>query len=259
MPFAQLNNVRIHYDFDGPANAPALIFSNSLGANLSMWDQQAFAFREHFRVLRYDTRGHGQSSTTPGPYNIEQLSRDVLALLASLQLDRVYFCGLSKGGMTGMWLGLHAPQVLHKLILCNTAAKIGNAEGWNSRIEAARKGGMKSISGAVMERWLTPAFRASSSEVTAATLRMLESTDLDGYIANCAAVRDFDARETISGIGVPTLVIAGAHDPATTPGEGRFLAEKIPGARYVELHAAHLSNIEARDGFNSELSTFLAA
>ncbi len=110
-----------------------------------------------------------------------------------------------------------------------------------------------------MERWLTPAFRASSPEVAAATLGMLESTDLDGYIANCAAVRDFDARETICGIRVPTLVIAGAQDPATTPDEGRFLAEKIPGARYVELNAAHLSNIEARDGFNSELSAFLAA
>ena len=259
MPFAQLKDVRIHYDFGGPANAPLLVFSNSLGANLSMWDPQMPDLRKKFRVLRYDTRGHGQSSTTPGPYNIEQLARDVLALLANLQLDRVHFCGLSKGGMTGMWLALNAPQVLHKLVLSNTAAKIGDAAGWNSRIEVLRKGSMKSISGAVIERWLSPAFRANSPEVAAATQGMLESTDLDGYIANCAAVRDFDAREAISVIRVPTLVISGTHDPATTPAEGRFLAEKIPGARYVELNAAHLSNIEARDRFNSELSAFLLA
>jgi 3-oxoadipate enol-lactonase len=257
MPFAQLNDVRIHYDFDGPANAPTVVFSNSLGANLSMWDPQMPELRKQFCVLRYDTRGHGRSSTTPGPYTIEQLARDVLSLLTKLQLDRVHFCGLSMGGMTGMWLALNAPQVLHKLVLCNTAAKIGDAEGWNSRIEAIRKGGMKSVSAAVIERWLSPAFRANSPDVTAATQRMLESADLDGYIANCAAVRDFDAREAVSAIRVPTLVIAGTHDPATTPAEGRFLAEKIPGARYVELNAAHLSNIEAQTRFNSELLAFL--
>jgi len=259
MSFAQLKDVRIHYDLDGPANAPTLVFSNSLGANLSMWDQQLPAFRKQFRVLRYDTRGHGQSSTTPSPYNIEQLARDVLALLVNLRLDRVHFCGLSMGGMTGMWLALNAPQVLHRLVFCNTAAKIGDAAGWNSRIDAVRKSGMKSVSAAVIERWLSPAFRTNSPEITAATQGMLESTDLDGYIANCAAVRDFDARETVSAIRVPTLVISGTHDPATTPAEGRFLAEKILGARYVELNAAHLSNIEARDRFNSELTAFLLA
>lgn len=257
MPFAQLNDVRIHYDFDGPANAPTLVFSNSLGANLSMWDPQMPGLRKHFRVLRYDTRGHGQSTTTPGLYNIEQLARDVLALLEKLQLDRVHFCGLSMGGMTGMWLALNASQVLHKLILCNTAAKIGDAKGWNSRIEAIRKGGMKSVSSAVMERWLSSAFHATSPDVTSKTQRMLESSDLDGYVANCAAVRDFDARETIFAIRVPTLVIAGTHDPATTPADGRFLADKIPGARYVELTAAHLSNIEAEMRFNSEILAFL--
>lgn len=257
MPFAQLKDVRIHYDLDGPANAPILVFSNSLGANLSMWDPQMPALRKQFRVLRYDTRGHGQSSTRPGPYNIELLARDVLALLEKLQLDRVHFCGLSMGGMTGMWLALNAPQILHKLVLCNTAAKIGDAQGWNSRIEAIRKGGMKSVSSAVMERWLSSTFRANSPEVTAATQSMLESAGLDGYIANCAAVRDFDARETIFAIRLPTLVISGTHDPATTPADGRFLAEKIPAARYVELNAAHLSNIEAETRFNSEVLAFL--
>jgi 3-oxoadipate enol-lactonase len=257
MPFAQLNDARIHYELDGPANAPTVVFSNSLGANLTMWDPQMPDLSKQFRVLRYDTRGHGQSTTTPGPYNIEQLARDVVALLAKLQLDRVHFCGLSMGGMTGMWLALNAPHVLHKLVLSNTAAKIGDAAGWNSRIDAVRKSGMKSISEAVIERWLSPPFRANSPDVTAATQRMLESTDLEGYLANCAAVRDFDARETVAAIRVPTLVISGTHDPATTPAEGRFLAEKIPNARYVELNAAHLSNIESSTQFTSALTTFL--
>lgn len=259
MPFAQIHDARIHYDLSGPANADALVFSNSLGATLAMWDPQAAVLNQKFRVLRYDTRGHGQSSVTPGPYSIEQLARDVLALLDSLHLDRVYFCGLSMGGMTGMWLALNAPHRLRKLILSNTAAKIGTPEMWNPRIDAVRKDGMKSISAAVMERWFTASFRASSPEIVAAIQRTFETHNPEGYAANCAAIRDYDAREAIAGIRIPTLVVSGTHDPATTAAEGRFLAERIPGARYVELNAAHLSNIEARDRFNSELSVFLTS
>ena len=259
MPFAQLEDVRIHYELAGPSNAPALVFSNSLGATFSMWDPQIPAVQKQFRVLRYDTRGHGQSSVTPGPYSIEQLARDVLALLDNLQLERVHFCGLSMGGQTGMWLALNAPARLHKLILCNTAAKIGTPEIWRSRIEAVRQGGMKSVSTAVMERWFSASYRANSPDVVASTKLMLEGANPDGYIANCAAVRDFDVRETIATIRVPTLVIAGTHDVATTPADGRYLADRIPGARYAELNAAHLSNIEERDRFDSEVRSFLLA
>jgi 3-oxoadipate enol-lactonase len=257
MPFAQLEDVRIHYDLAGPAGAPILVFSNSLGATLSMWDPQMPAFQKQFRVLRYDTRGHGQSSVTPGPYTIEQLARDVVALLDELQLDRVYFCGLSMGGQTGMWLALNAAARFHKLVLCNTAAKIGSPEMWNTRIEGVRKGGMNSISTAVIERWFSADFRSESPDVIATTKLMLEGATPEGYAANCTAIRDFDARETISAIRVPTLVIAGTHDAATTPVDGHYLAEHIAGARYVELNAAHLSNIETRDRFNAELSAFL--
>ena len=257
MPFAQLKDVRIHYDLAGPAGAPALVFSNSLGATFSMWDPQAPALQKQFRVLRYDTRGHGQSSVTPGPYTIEQLARDVVAMLDALELDRVHFCGLSMGGQTGMWLALHAAHRLHKLVLCNTAAKIGTPEIWNPRIEAVRKGGMKSISTAVMERWFSADYRAKSPDAVAAAKLMLESANPDGYTANCAAVRDYDARETIATIHVPTLVIAGTHDAATTPADGHYLANNIAGARYLELNASHLSNIETRDRFTSELSAFL--
>ena len=257
MPFAQLEDVRIHYDLAGPSSAPALVFSNSLGATLSMWDPQMPVFEKQFRVLRSDTRGHGQSSVTPGPYTIDQLGRDVISLLDELQLDRVYFCGLSMGGQTGMWLALNAADRFHKLVLCNTAAKIGTPEVWNTRIEGVRKGGMKSISSAVMERWFSADYRTKSPDVIASTKLMLEGANPDGYVANCAAIRDFDARESLAAIHVPTLVIAGTHDAATTPVDGRYLEGHIAGARYVELNAAHLSNIENRDRFSTELSAFL--
>jgi 3-oxoadipate enol-lactonase len=257
MPFAQLPDVRMHYDLAGPAGAPALVFSNSLGATLTMWDPQLPALQKQFRVLRYDTRGHGESSVTPGPYSIERLARDVLALLDELKLDRVYFCGLSMGGQTGMWLALNAATRIHKLILCNTAAKIGTPQMWNSRIEAVQKSGMKSIATAVMERWFSATYRANCPEVVATIKLIFGSLDPDGYIANCAAVRDFDARETIAAITVPTLVIAGTHDAATTPGDGRYLADRIAGARYLELNAAHLSNIEDPEHFSSQTSSFL--
>jgi 3-oxoadipate enol-lactonase len=259
MPFTELGDFRCHYFPAGDPDLPVLLFSNSLGTNLSMWSPQLPVFEKQFRVLRYDTRGHGQSTVTPGPYSIEQLGNDVVRLLDDLKLDRVHFCGLSMGGIIGMWLGINAPERLNKLVLCNTAAKIGNAEGWNARIENVRKNGMKSIASAVIERWFTPAFRAKSPDEVAATQVILENINPEGYVANCAAVRDFDGRETISKIRVPTLVIAGAHDPATTPTDGRFLAEKINGAQFAELSAAHISNIEDPDHFNQEVSKFLTA
>jgi len=257
MPFIEIGDFRAHYALSGPAGAPALVLSNSLGTNFSMWDPELPAFEKHLRVLRYDTRGHGQSSVTPGPYRIEQLGRDVLHILDRLSLRRVHFCGLSLGGMTGMWLGINAPDRLQKLILCNTAARIGSAETWNARIEAVRKSGMKSVAPAVIERWFTPAFRAAAPETIAQTQRMMEASPPEGYVACCAAIRDMDQREAISSINVPTLVIAGAQDAATPPADGQFLAGKIRGARYVELPAAHLSNVEAAAQFSSEVLRFL--
>jgi 3-oxoadipate enol-lactonase len=259
MSFAELKNARIHYELAGPEKAPVLVFSNSLGTDLTMWDAQMPEVAKKFRVLRYDKRGHGQSSAPPGPYTIEQLGRDALALLDFLHFDKVHFCGLSIGGQTGMWLGLNAGDRLNKLILCNTAAKIGTPEMWNPRMEAVCKGGTKAVSAAVIERWFTAGFRAKELNEIARIQRVLESADTEGYVGCCAAVRDFDCREKLGGIRTPTLVIAGTHDPATTAADGRWAAEQIPGARYVELDAAHLSNIEARDRFTAEISQFLAA
>lgn len=259
MPFAELKDVRIHYELAGPATAPVLVFSNSLGTNLSMWDMQLADFSSNMRVLRYDTRGHGASSVPPGPYTFDQLGSDVVALLDFLHLDRVFFCGLSMGGMTGQWLGMHAPERVHKVVLCSTAAKIGNAETWNARIDTVRRLGMKAISAAVIERWFTERFRKQSPGVVEETKRMIEKTDVEGYAACCGALRDSDLRGSLSAIRTLTLVISGTHDPATPPADGHFLAENISGARYVELDAAHLSNIEQRERFSAELRGFLCA
>src|SRR5882762_7561587 len=257
MAFLKLNNAQLFYQWDGPENAPVVVFSNSLGTTHRMWDPQLDAFTRHFRVLRYDGRGHGQSAATPGPYTIQQLAGDVLQLLDALKLDRVYFCGLSMGGMIGMHLGIAHASRLHKIVLCNTAAKIGTADVWNARITAVQTGGMKAVAGAVIDRWLTAGFRAAHPAETAQVLSLLEGCDPAGYAATCAAVRDADFRQTLTGIQVPTQVVAGTHDPATPPADGRSLSEQIRGAIYTELPAAHLSNIEARDEFNRDVLAFL--
>jgi len=258
MPFANLPDAQLYYEWSGPEHAPVLVLSNSLGTTHRMWDSQVAAFTGHFRLLRYDTRGHGQSSATPGSYTIEKFAWDVVHLLDSLQLERVDFCGLSMGGMIGMFLGANAANRFRKIVLCNTAAKIGTLGTWNARIDAVRKGGMQAVAAGIVERWLTPAYRASHVAETAAVMRMLEQANPDGYVACCAAVRDMDQRETLHNVQVPALVLAGTQDPATLPADGQFLAKHIPGAGYVEVNAAHLSNIEARDEFNTHVVSFLA-
>jgi 3-oxoadipate enol-lactonase len=257
MPFAESNGARLNYRFDGPADAPVLVFSNSLGTNLSMWDPQISTLAAKFRVLRYDTRGHGQSSVTAGPYSITQLGRDVVGLLDDLGIERAYFCGLSMGGVIGMWLGVYAADRINRLVLCNTAAKIGVAESWNTRIEMVRTKGMGPVAETQAQRWFTPAFIARAPDVIAATRQMIASTSPEGYAANCGAIRDMDQRETISRIRARTLVIGGLHDPVISAADLRYLVDTIPEARLVELDASHLSNVEASVEFTKALLNFL--
>jgi len=259
MPVAHVRGAYIHYELTGHAEPPVLVLSHSLGTNFFMWDAQLPALLKHFRVLRYDTRGHGQSAVTPGPYSFEQLAQDVLALADALDAQKFSFCGLSMGGVTGMWLGIHAPERLHKLVLCSTAAKIGNAETWNARIDAIRKHGAKSIAAGTMERWFTEGYREKSPQAVERIRRMVESTTTEGYVACCEALREADFREAIAEIRTPTLVISGTHDLATTPQDGRFIAERVPAARFVKLDAAHMSNVEQPEKFTEELSSFLAS
>lgn len=257
MPIMEADNLRLHYRFDGPEDAPCVILSNSLGTRFDMWEPQMPALTRHFRVLRYDTRGHGESGVTPGPYSIEQLGRDVIALMDHLDIQRAHFCGLSMGGMIGMWLGVHHPERLNRLVLCNTAAKIGPPELWNARIEKVKAEGVASIAPAVIDRWFTKGYQLKEPEKVASLQRMLAETSAEGYAANCAAVRDMDQRAAVAEIAVPTLVIVGTQDQATPPEDGRLVAERIPGACYVEFDAAHLSNWEAADAFTDNLVGFL--
>lgn len=253
----ELPGLRMRYALSGAAGAPIVVLSHSLGTDLSLWDPQLAAFESRFRVLRYDCRGHGLTSVPPGPYALEQLGRDVLGLLDALQIPRARFCGLSIGGLVGMWLGIHAGERILKLALCNTAAQIGSAERWNARIETVRSQGIAAIAAETLERWFTPAFRARSPETVAAIGRTLEATPVEGYLGCSAAIRDADLRHQVAAISTPTLVVSGAHDPATPPDQGRQLAAGIARARYVELEASHLSNIEAAAAFDAELLRFL--
>ena len=262
MPTVKLADGELNYRIDGPADAPVLILSNSLGTSLEMWDAQVPAFSEHFRVLRYDTRGHGASSVTPGPYSIEQLGRDVLALADALGIDRFAFCGLSMGGLIGQWLGINAGERLTRLVICNTGAKIGVDEVWNDRIDTVLRGGeqaMRDMRDASVSRWFTPAFAERQPAQVNRITQMIATTSPRGYAANCAAVRDADFRDQLGSIKVPLLIVCGGKDPVTTPEHGRFIEQRVAGARLIELDAAHLSNVETGDDFTRPVLEFLRA
>jgi 3-oxoadipate enol-lactonase len=258
MPDVEVNGCRLHYEFDGPEGAPLILFSNSLGTNLHMWDSQIPTLSEKFRVLRYDSRGHGQSEATPGPYTTESLGKDAIGLLDALHIDRVLFCGLSLGGVIAQWLGINARDHLNAIIISNSAAKIGNDDFWNKRIEKLRQGGIEPVASAQLLRWFTEDYVAAQPQVIEKMKQMFVATPVDGYIATCEALRDSDLRASINHIQTPTLVIAGAHDVVTPPADGKFIAVGIPGAQYAELNASHLSNIEDSANFTSTLVRFFS-
>ncbi len=258
MSFAEIGDARLNYRFDGPENGPVIVLSNSLGTILTMWDPQANVLCEKFRVLRYDTRGHGLSTVTSGPYKIEQLGRDVVALLDVLKIESAYFCGLSMGGMIGIWLGVNAASRVKGLALCNTAAKIWTADGWNARIKEVKERGMAAIATTVALRWFSEDFVKKSPEVVEAMRQMLLQAPPDGYAGCCAAIRDTDQSGDLGRIKTRTLVITGALDPVIPLADAKFVADGISGASYIELQAAHLSNIEAAPQFTEALLKFLS-
>jgi len=257
MSYADLGQVRLYYVIDGPADAPVLVLSNSLGASADMWSRQVPALARHFRVLRYDTRGHGKSSAPAGDYSFAQLAGDVAGLLDHLDIAQADFCGLSMGGPTGLQLALDHPQRVRKLILSNTAARIGSADGWSARIAAVAQNGLHAMAPGLVERWLSPAYRAAEPGLTQVLVDMLRRTPDAGYSSNCAALRDADLRGRLGEIKAPTLVIAGTQDPAATPQDGRELAAGIAGARYVELDTSHIANWEQPDAYARAVLDFL--
>jgi 3-oxoadipate enol-lactonase len=257
MSLIEVNGNGVRYQLDGAVSAPVLMLSNSLGTTLEMWDAQMPALTAHFRVLRYDTRGHGGSQVTPGEYSADLLGRDVLLLADALDIGTFSFCGLSMGGAIGQWLGLHAGPRLSKLVLCNTAAKIGDAAGWNARIDMVKRDGMSEVAAGAIARWFTPEFAEAEPAQVEVVRQQLLGCDPVGYAANCAAVRDADFRGQLSAITAPVLFIAGSRDPVTTIADGEAVVAEIPNSRLIALDAAHLSNIGDREAFDASLVEFL--
>lgn len=252
------DGITLRYRLDGSKGAPALVFSNSLGTNLSMWDAQAATLADTFRIVRYDTRGHGGSAVPDGPATLDRLGRDLLALLDHLGLARAHVCGLSLGGLTAQWLAINHPARVRRLVLSNTAARIGSVESWDARIAAVEAGGMSAIADAVLARFFSPRLHMASPRLVQEFAAALLATDPAGYVACCAALRDADLRPRAATITAPTLVIAGELDESTPPEQARELHALIPGSALAILDgAAHLASVERPDAFNALLRRFL--
>jgi 3-oxoadipate enol-lactonase len=258
MPFAQLADTRLYYHTDGDRSRPCVVFSNSLGTDLGMWDAQAAALSSDFFVVRYDTRGHGQSGRGSARVSIDLLGQDVVALLDHLGVKQAHFCGISMGGLTGQWLGVNAPGRFDKLVLANTAARIGSAQGWHERAALVRSEGMQGVADGAARRWFTKAFIARNSELVAWMTRVLREQDPEGYAACCDALANADARPQLGRISNPTLVVAGSDDPVTTVEDAQWLVSQVPGATLAVLPASHISNVEAQAQFTDALRGFLA-
>ncbi|HRK23565.1 MAG TPA: 3-oxoadipate enol-lactonase [Beijerinckiaceae bacterium] len=258
MPMLTIGNEAFHYQLEGPKGAPVLMLSNSLGTDLTMWNTQAAAWSQSFRVLRYDSRGHGRSTAPARPYSIAELGRDALAIMDALKLDRVHWCGLSKGGMVGQWLLTNARDRIGKSVLANTASRMGPPELWNTRIRTVTASGLGAIADTTRERWFSPKARASANPEIDRIIETFRSVPVAGYCGCCAAIRDMDQHWSIRSIANPVLVIIGKHDPATPPAAGEHIARSIRGAKKKLLDAAHLSNIEQPAAFTRAVAEFLA-
>lgn len=236
---------------------PVLVLSHSLGASGSMWDSQVRTLGQRFRLLIPDHRGHGRSSVPDGPYAIKHFGIELVALLDELKLDRVFFCGLSLGGMIGMWLGQNASERIEKLVLCNTAARIEDATLLQNRIEVIRREGIEAIADNVIDRWFSKVFQNANPDVVLVARQMLLATSAIGYANTSSAVCNLDLRQRLGDIRQPTLVVAGIEDLATPIAWNQSIADAIPNAKFEAVHAAHLSNIEAKDDFNRIVGEFL--
>ena len=249
--------VELNHVLEGPEDAPVLVLSNSLGSTFRMWDDQASVLRERFRLLRYDQRGHGESPVPSGPYEIKDLGLDLLALLDRLGIEHASFCGLSIGGLVGMWLASESPGRVERLVLCCTAPRF-DPEMYDARAHKVRAEGVGSIADVVLERWFTPEFRAARPETVESAGSMLRGTSVEGYAGCCEALRDADVRSRLGEIRAPTLVIAGAEDPAATVDQAEEIHDSIQGARLVVIErAAHLANIEQPEAVTREILSHL--
>jgi 3-oxoadipate enol-lactonase len=252
------DGTRIRYRIDGPDDAPVLVLSNSIATTLEMWDVNVPDLAPAFRLVRYDTRGHGLSDAPAGAYSVERLGRDVVELLDALSVDRAHFCGLSLGGLVGQWLGVHAPERLNRLILANTSAYLGPSPRWDAQIHGIRLSrDLTDVAEMFLSNWFPLELLAEESTVEPfrEALVNMQSTGLLGCMA---AVRDADMRRTIALIQAPTLVIIGEQDTVCLPDHGALIARTVPAAQTLYLSAKHLSNVEDPRAFVNGVRRFLA-
>ena len=259
MPVINADGCPINVEVEGPQGAPVLMLSNSLGTTLHMWEALVAPFTQHFRLVRYDRRGHGKSGVPTGPYTMERLGCDVLAVLDGLGVKKINWCGLSMGGMVGQWLGANAPERVERLVLTNTSSFFPDKNGWNERLKLVEEEGIAAFAAPNMERWFTKGFLEREPQKVAGIQAMFAATPLEGYLACGAAVRDMDHRDLLPRIKAPTLVIAGKHDGATPPEANEYIANHIPGAKFALVDAAHLSNVEQSEAYAKAALGFLLA
>jgi 3-oxoadipate enol-lactonase len=257
MPMIDADGCLLNVSVEGRNSGPTLMLSNSLGSTMQMWEPQMKAFTQLFRVVRYDSRGHGKSGVPAGPYSMERFGRDVLAILDDLNIDKVHWCGLSMGGMVGQWLGANAPERMGKIVLANTACYYADPTNWLSRIKTVKGGGLAAVADAVIANWFTADFREREPQMTANMKAMMLATPVAGYIACCEALSTLDQRALLPKIKSPTLVIAGRHDMSTPVSAGEMIRSGIPSADMTLLDAAHISNVEQPHAFTEAVVGFL--
>jgi 3-oxoadipate enol-lactonase len=257
MPMIDAGACRLHAEIEGSMGAPVLMLSNSLCTDLRMWDDQMPDFTRHFRVVRYDRRGHGRSEVPKGPYTVDDFGRDALAIMDGLGVAKVSWCGLSMGGMVGQWLGANAPERIERLVMSNTHSYYADKAVWDERMALARANGMAAAAGPAMQRWFTKEAQARRPDKVALIQKMFAETDLDGYLACCTAIRNMDMRPTHPLIKAPTLVIVGLQDPATPAAAGMEIQKRIDGAALATIDASHLSNIGQPKAYADLVQGFL--
>jgi 3-oxoadipate enol-lactonase len=259
MPFAEVNKTTLHYHFDGPAKGPVVMLSNALASDLTMWEFQVPALIEAgYRVLRYDSRGHGHSAVPEGPYSIEMLTTDAVGLMDVLGLEKVHFCGLSKGGMVGQMMGSQHGDRLNSLTLSSTAAYMAPREIWNERIETVRKGGMAVVVDATIDRWFTKAGQTRLTSSIEKVRSVILNTLVKGFCACCAAIRDMDQREIIRTVSTPTLVMVGENDSGTPVSAAKQIHQGITSSALTIIpNAAHFVHMEQSSIFNHALLEFI--
>ncbi|MGC6586756.1 alpha/beta fold hydrolase [Paenibacillus sp. Dod16] len=256
--FTTIDGVRIAYRMDGPAGKPVLMLANSIATTIHMWDGQIADLSEHFLVLRYDYRGHGESDTPEVPYSFDRLGRDVIELLDSLHIDRVHFLGLSLGGAVAQWLAIHAPERIDRLVLSNTSSYLGPAEQWQGLITSVlQPENLPEFADTFIKNWFPSHMVESENAIVASFREMVLTTRPHGIAGSWAAIRDMDMRRTASLISSPTLVISGQYDTVTLPSHGELIAKTVPNSTFVLFPSVHLTNVEYQSEFLSTVLEFL--